>query len=100
MKAIFVVGGKQYYVNEGDVIYTEKVEGEVGTEVKFTNVLFANGIYGIPTVKGATVTCEIQKQGKQKKIVVFKYNAKKKYRNKQGHRQPYTALLVKKIEVK
>lgn len=100
MKAIFVTGGKQYFVNEGDTIYVEKLDGEVGQEVEFNNVLFANGNYGIPTVKGAKVTGEILKQGKQKKILVFKYHPKKKYRKTQGHRQPYTKVLIKKIEVK
>jgi large subunit ribosomal protein L21 len=100
MKAIFVTGGKQYLVNEGDTIYVEKLEGEAGSTVEFTDVLYANGIYGMPTVKGAKVTCEIIKHGKQKKIVVFKYKPKKKFRNKQGHRQPYTKLLVKNIEIK
>lgn len=100
MKAIFVTGGKQYYVSEGDVIYVEKLPNEAGSEVVFTDVLFVNGTAGTPYVKGAKVTCTVEKHGRQKKIVVFKYKPKKKYRNKQGHRQPYTKLVVKKIEVK
>ncbi len=100
MKAIFVTGGKQYLVSEGDTIYVEKLEGEAGASVSFDEVLFVDGVSGTPTVKGAKVTCEIVKQGKQKKILVFKYKPKKKYRLTQGHRQPYTKLVVKKIEVK
>lgn len=100
MKAIFVTGGKQYYVSEGDVIYVEKLDAEAGKEITFTDVLFANGVSGTPYVSGAKVVCTVEKHGKQKKIVVFKYKPKKKYRNKQGHRQPYTKLVVKKIEVK
>lgn len=97
MKAIFVTGGKQYYVAEGDAIYVEKINAEVGTDVEFTDVLYVDGQAGTPTVAGAKVTCTVEKHGKQKKIVVFKFKPKKKYRNKQGHRQPYTKLVVKKI---
>ncbi len=100
MKAIFVTGGKQYYVAEGDVIYVEKLESEAGSDIVFENVLFAGGKYGNPYLKGAKVTCSVEKHGKQKKIVVFKYRPKKKYRKTQGHRQPYTKLVVKKIESK
>lgn len=100
MKAIFTTGGKQYYVTEGDVIYVEKLDVEAGSDVTFTEVLFADGKVGTPFVNGAKVVCNVEKHGKNKKIVVFKYKSKKKYRNKQGHRQPYTKLVVKKIEVK
>ena len=97
MKAVFISGGKQYYVAEGDEIYVEKLEAEDGTDIKFTEVLSVGGKTGKPYVEGASVTCEVVKTGKQKKIVVFKYKAKKNYRRKQGHRQPYTKLIVKKI---
>lgn len=100
MKAIFTTGGKQYYVTEGDVIYVEKLDTEAGKDVTFTDVLFVDGKAGTPYVNGAKVICNVEKHGKQKKIIVFKYKPKKKYRNKQGHRQPYTKLVVKKIEVK
>lgn len=100
MKAIFMTGGKQYYVSEGDVVYVEKLEAEAGSEVTFDEVLFADGVVGTPTVKNAKVVCEVEKHGKQKKITVFKFKAKKKYRKKQGHRQPYTKLVVKKIITK
>ncbi len=100
MKAIFVTGGKQYYVSEGDTIYVEKLDNEVGSEVVFDTVLLADGKLGKPYVDGAKVVCTVEKHGRQKKVIVFKYKPKKKYRNKQGHRQPYTKLVVKKIEVK
>lgn len=97
MKAIFVTGGKQYYVTEGDVLYVEKLDVEEGSTIKFDEVLFVDGKVGNPTIKGASVECEVEKHGKNKKIIVFKYKAKKKFRKKQGHRQPYTKLIVKKI---
>ena len=97
MKAIFVTGGKQYYVAEGDVIYVEKLNAEAGSTIDFTEVLAVGDKTGTPYVKGAKVTCEVEKHGKNKKIVVFKYRPKKKYRKTQGHRQPYTKLVVKKI---
>ena len=97
MKAIFVTGGKQYYVAEGDEIFVEKLEAAEGSTIDFTDVLFVGDKTGTPYVKGAKVTCEVAKHGKQKKIVVFKYRPKKKYRLKKGHRQPYTKLVVKKI---
>jgi len=97
MKAVFETGGKQYYVAEGDVIYVEKLDAEEGSKVEFDNVLQVGDKIGTPTVKGAKVTCEVEKHGKQKKVIVFKYRSKKKYRNTRGHRQPYTKLVVKKI---
>ena len=97
MKAIFVTGGKQYCVSEGDVVYVEKLDAEVGKEVTFDEVLMAGEVFGNPTVKNASV---VEKQGKQKKITVFKYKPKKKYRKKQGHRQPYTKVTIKSINVK
>ena len=97
MKAIFVTGGKQYYVAEGDEIFVEKLDAEVGSTIDFTEVFQVGDKIGTPYVKGAKVTCEVVKQGKAKKVIVFKYRPKKKYRNTKGHRQPYTKLVVKKI---
>ena len=97
MKAIFVTGGKQYYVTEGDVLYVEKINAEVGETVKFDEVLFVDGKTGTPTIKGATIEAEVIKNGRAKKIRVFKYRPKKKYRKTQGHRQPYTLVEIKKI---
>ena len=100
MKAIFVTGGKQYCVSEGDVVYVEKLDAEVGKEVTFDEVLMAGEVFGNPTVKNASVVGVVEKQGKQKKITVFKYKPKKKYSKKQGHRQPYTKVTIKSINVK
>ena len=94
MKAIIVTGGKQYYVEEGSVIYVEKLDAEAGSEVVFDRVLMANGVVGRPYVNGASVKAKVLKHGKNKKIKVFKYNAKKNYRKTQGHRQPYTKIEV------
>ena len=98
MKAIFVTGGKQYMVEEGQELYIEKLPSEVEEEVVFNDVLYLDGKIGNPTIKGAKVIAKVLKHGKQKKIVVFKYKAKKKYRNTQGHRQPYTKIVIKSIE--
>ena len=97
MKAVFETGGKQYYVSENDVIYVEKLPNEVGSEITFTNILVLGEKIGTPYVDGAKVVCTVEKQGRGKKIRVFKYRPKKKYRRTQGHRQPYTKLVVKKI---
>lgn len=97
MKAIFVTGGKQYYVSEGDVIYVEKLDASVGSDITFDEVLMAGEVVGNPTVKNASVVATVEKQGKGKKITVFKYKPKKKYRKKQGHRQPYTKVEITKI---
>ena len=100
MKAVIVTGGKQYYVEEGSVIYVEKLDAEAGSKITFDEVLMVNDTVGTPFVKGATVEAEVSKHGKQRKIIVYKYNAKKKYRRKQGHRQPYTKVEIKKVTVK
>ena len=100
MKAIFVTGGKQYLVNEKDEIYVEKLNVPANEDVSFDQVLYVDGEIGDPYVKGAKVIATVLKHGKNKKIKVFKYKPKKKYRKTQGHRQPYTKLVIKKIEVK
>lgn len=100
MKAIFVTGGKQYLVNEKDEIYVEKLNVPTNEDVSFDQVLYVDGEIGDPYVKGAKVIATVLKHGKNKKIKVFKYKPKKKYRKTQGHRQPYTKLVIKKIEVK
>ncbi len=97
MKAIFITGGKQYIVEEGQELYIEKLPNEVDSEVVFEEVLYVDGKVGTPTVKGAKVVAKVLKHGKQKKVLVFKYKPKKKYRNTQGHRQPYTKILIKSI---
>ncbi len=100
MKAIFVTGGKQNLVSENEEIFVEKLNVPPKEKVTFNEVLYVDGKVGSPYVKGATVTAEVLKHGKNKKIRVFKYKPKKKYRKTQGHRQPYTKLVIKKIEVK
>ena len=99
MKAIIETGGKQYYVAEGDVIYVEKLDVEAGKKVVFDKVLMANGVTGNPYVKGSVVEGTVLKQGKGKKITIFTYVPNKKStRKKQGHRQPYTKIEIKKIK--
>jgi large subunit ribosomal protein L21 len=97
MYAIFVTGGKQYRVQEGDSIYVEKLEAEVGAEVTFDQVLLAGEKVGTPVVEGAKVVATVEKQGRSPKIIVFKMKPKKNYRKKQGHRQAYTKVLIKEI---
>lgn len=99
MKAIIETGGKQYYVTEGTVLYIEKLEKEAGETVVFDKILMANDQVGAPYLNGVTVTGEVEKNGKAKKIIIFKYNPKKKYRKKQGHRQPYTKVEIKSINL-
>lgn len=97
MKAVIETGGKQYYVEEGTILYVEKMDAEPGKVIEFDHVLMANGVVGRPYVVGAKVTAEVIKHGKQKKIVVFKYKQKKNYHRTQGHRQPYTKVQIKSI---
>jgi len=100
MKAVIETGGKQYLVEEGTVLYIEKLDGEAGSKINFDKVLMVNGKIGQPYLNGVTVTGEVVKHGKNKKIIVYKYNPKKKYRRKQGHRQPYTKVEIKSIKEK
>lgn len=101
MYAVISTGGKQYRVSVGDEIFVEKLVGEAGEAIKFDQVLAVsddNGLRaGNPDLEGAIVEGEIVKQGKQKKVIIFKYSAKKGYRNKNGHRQPYTRVRILKI---
>jgi large subunit ribosomal protein L21 len=100
MYAIIETGGKQYKVAEGSVVYIEKVNVEAGETVTFDKVLMVGGEnvkVGSPVVEGATVTAKVEKQDRAKKVVVFKFKAKKNYRRKQGHRQPYTKVVIEKI---
>ncbi len=100
MKAVIETGGKQYYVEEGSILYVEKLDALAGSKVEFDKVLMADGKLGMPYLTGAVVEGEVVKNGKGKKIIVYKYNQKKNYRRKQGHRQPYTKVEIKKIVVK
>src|SRR5574344_2194945 len=98
MKAIIKTGGKQYLVEEGSVIYVEKLDTEENKNVVFDEVLMSEGSFGDPLVKGAKVTEKVVKHGKNKKIKIFKYvNKSKSTRKSQAHRQPYTKVEITKI---
>lgn len=103
MHAIIETGGKQYRVTEGDTIFVEKLPADAGTAVTFDKVLaISDGdklTVGTPTVAGASVSAQVEKNGKAKKIIVYKMKPKKNYRRKQGHRQPYTKVKIEKISV-
>jgi len=102
--AIFETGGKQYRVKEGDELYIEKLDAEEDAKIKFDKVLAVlsedDSKIGSPYIKGATITAKVVKSGKAKKIIVFKMKRRKGYRRKQGHRQPYTKVIIDKIAVK
>ena len=101
MHAIIETGGKQYRVTEGDTLFIEKLPNGAGDKVIFDKVLAIldgdQATFGSPVVQGATVGAEIVKNGRGKKIIVFKYKPKKNYRRKQGHRQPYTKVAIGKM---
>ena len=101
MKAVIVTGGKQYTVSEGDVIFVEKLNAEEASTVNFEQVLAVldgeNTKIGTPVVEGAKVEAKIVKNGKGKKITIFRYKAKKNEKKKIGHRQPYTKVEITKI---
>lgn len=100
--AIIVTGGKQYRVAEGDVIFVEKLDVEAGETVKFDRVLAVidedKAVFGTPVVENAVVSGNVVKNGKSKKIRVYKMKPKKGYLRTQGHRQPYTKVEITKIE--
>ncbi|MBS7299035.1 MAG: 50S ribosomal protein L21 [Eubacteriales bacterium] len=101
MYAVIVTGGKQYKVSEGDTLFVEKLEAQEGEVVTFDTVLAVSDgdalTIGEPTVAGAKVTAKVVKQGKAKKIYVFKMKRKKNERSKKGHRQPYTKVVIETI---
>ncbi len=101
MYAIIVTGGKQYKVQEGDVVFVEKLEAEEGSEITFDTVLALSDesgfTVGAPTVAGCKVTANVVKNGKGKKIHVLRYKSKKNEKKKMGHRQPYTKVQITKI---
>ena len=101
MKAVIVTGGKQYTVSEGDVLFIEKLNAEEEATVKFEQVLAVldgeNTKVGTPVVEGACVEAKVVKNGKGKKLTIFRYKAKKNEKKKMGHRQPYTKVEITKI---
>lgn len=102
MYAIVEISGKQYKVQEGDIVFVDRLENEEeGNKVTFDKVLMISDdkkvTIGQDTVKGAKVEASVVGHGKAKKIVVYKYKAKKNYRRTQGHRQPYTKIQIEKI---
>lgn len=101
MYAVIETGGKQYRVQEGDVLFVEKLDVEEGSTVTFDKVLAVssegNVTFGKPLVDNASVSAKVIGQGKGKKIIVFKFKPKKNYRKKAGHRQPYTKVQIEKI---
>lgn len=98
MNAVIKVGGKQYYVTEGSEIFVEKIEANTGDVVNFNQVLMLDKKVGSPYLTNVTVEGEVLKNGKHKKIKVFKYKCKDKSNRKtQGHRQPYTKVKITKI---
>ncbi|MGZ9756030.1 50S ribosomal protein L21 [Mycoplasma sp. 394] len=98
MLAIIETGGKQILVKEGQTIFIEKIDGEEGSEVKFDKVLLVDTKIGTPYLKDAFVTGTIEKQGKAKKIIVYRHNAKSTHKRKLGHRQPYTRVKIVSIQ--
>ena len=101
MYAIIKTGGKQYKVQENDILTIERLDLEAGSKVTFDALMIGdqNGsVFGTPTVNGATVTAEVLEHGKGKKLHIFTYKAKKNIRKRQGHRQPYTKVQITTIE--
>ena len=102
MYAVVQSGGKQYRVEQGQTIRVERLSGDVGQKVEIADVLLvADGSQvsiGQPLVRGARVSAEIVRQGKGKKLLIYKYRRRKRYRRKQGHRQPFTALKITAIQ--
>lgn len=102
MYAIVASGGKQYKVRQGDVLRVEKITGEIGSEISFDRVLMVSDgettSIGQPVLDNVAVKGHIVDQGKAKKVIVFKYKRRKRYRRKQGHRQQYTAIKIDSIE--
>ena len=102
MYAVIETGGKQYRVQEGDVVYIETLNAEENSTVTFDKVMTVGKddgvVIGKPLVEGAKVTAKVVEQGKGKKILVFHYKPKKNIRKRYGHRQPYTRLKIEAIE--
>ncbi|WP_283678226.1 50S ribosomal protein L21 [Lentilactobacillus sp. Marseille-Q4993] len=101
MYAVITTGGKQYKVSEGDAIYVEKLNANEGDKVTFDQVVMVGGDsakFGTPLVDGASVSGTVEKQGREKKVTIFRYKPKKGSRSKKGHRQPYTKVVIDSIK--
>ncbi len=102
MYAVIETGGKQYKVNQGEILKVEKLAGEAGDKITLEQVLLISDgeavRIGSPTIAGARVTAEVIEQGRNKKITVYKYKKRKNYRRKQGHRQAFTKIKIETIE--
>lgn len=103
MQAVIATGGKQYRVTEGTVLKVEKLAGEPGDQIVLDQVLMLSDgeggcKVGSPLLDGARVTAQLIEQGKEKKVIVYKYKKRKNYHKKQGHRQSYTKLVIQTIE--
>jgi large subunit ribosomal protein L21 len=102
MYAIIATGGKQYRAAVGDTLYIEKLDAEAQSSVTFDRVIAVMGdtpAFGAPYIDGAKITATVEKNGKAKKVIVYKMNRRKGYRRKMGHRQPYTRVRIDKISV-
>lgn len=101
MYAIIKTGGKQYKVEQGDVISIEKLDSAIGDQVSFEVLMLVDGAnvtVGKPTIDGSSVVAKVVEHGKGDKVIIFKYKAKKNYRKSQGHRQPYTKVEVLSVK--
>ncbi|MBS3872965.1 MAG: 50S ribosomal protein L21 [Firmicutes bacterium] len=103
MFAVIETGGKQYRVKPGDMVMVEKLETNVGDMYEFTEVLAVSQgsetVFGTPLLPNVTVAAKVMEHGREKKIIIFRYKAKSRYRKKNGHRQPFTKLVIESITV-
>jgi large subunit ribosomal protein L21 len=98
MFAIFETGSKQYKVSVNDTFFAEKIDGKVDDTITFDRVLMIDNNIGTPYLANAKIVCKIQKQGKQEKLLIIKHISQKHHTKRQGHRQPYTKLVVTEIK--
>ncbi|MGL4950922.1 MAG: 50S ribosomal protein L21 [Mycoplasma sp.] len=98
MFAIFQTGGKQYKVQQGENIYVEKLDIEPGKNITFNEIMMVDSKIGTPFVSGASVVAKVVKHGKGEKIKIIKFKSKKHHMKRQGHRQPYTQLIIESIK--
>lgn len=97
MFAIVEIGGKQYKVQKGDSIYVEKIDSEIGSIINIDKVIMIDDKIGTPYLKNSSIKCKIEKHGKQKKVLILKHKRYTRSLKRQGHRQPYTKLVVQSI---